>query len=238
MHCETKIKAIFFDAGLTLINIFPKGKSNMFRYFCSLAFSEKEMLKLNLKKGSEIAELHFQQSEKDYEYKNAEHFWFDNYVKGLVASGLEENDACEWACVINERVNNLPKEYHLIDGVLKTLETLKYRGYKLAIVSNWYDQSLKGIINELGIDKYFDYIADSSVEGFEKPNPNIFKIVMKNLNVKPDEVVHIGDLYYSDVVGAKKAGIDAVLIDELDVLGEEFKCKRVKEIIEILDIFK
>ena len=126
----------------------------------------------------------------------------------------------------------------MIDGVLDVLKTLKNKGYMLAIVSNWRKQSLKSDIEKLGILSFFDYIADSSVEGVSKPDPSIFNIVLNHLGIKPNEVIHIGDLYYSDVVGAENAGINAVLFDELDALGEVFNCQRIRKITDILKVLE
>jgi hypothetical protein len=84
----------------------------------------------------------------------------------------------------NEEVDKIPKEYSLIDGVVNMLKILKANGYLLAVVSNWRDQSLKSDMEPLGISSYFDYIADSSVEGVTNPDPAIFN----------NETIHIGEL--------------------------------------------
>jgi HAD superfamily hydrolase (TIGR01549 family) len=231
-----KVKAVFFDAGLTLFNVYPKGKTGMFSYFCSLVFSEDQLAKLDLMEGAKRAELHFQVSQKNKEYKRSENFWIDNYAKGLMGAGFTKEDAYKWSPVVNEQVDKIKKTYSLIDGVEGMLEALKTNGYLLAVVSNWRDQSLRSDIEQLGISSYFDYIADSSVEGVSKPDPAIFNIVLNHLNIKPDEAVHTGDLYYSDVVGAQNAGINAILYDELDALGKEFQCQRICKITDILEI--
>lgn len=180
--------------------------------------------------------MHFQVSHKSKEYKRSKNFWVDNYAEGLMGAGLSREEAYKWSSIVNEQVDKIKKEYSLIDGVMDMLKTLKANGYLLAVVSNWRDQSLRSDIEQLGISAYFDYIADSSVEGVSKPDPAIFNIVLNHLNIKPNEAVHIGDLYYSDVVGAQNAGINAILFDELDALGEEFQCQRICKITDILEI--
>lgn len=231
-----KIKAVFFDAGLTLFNVYPKDKPGMFSYFCSLVFEADQLLQFDLINGAKRAELHFQISQKNKEYKRSKNFWIDNYAEGLMGAGFSKEEAYRWSPIVNERVDKIKKEYSLINGVMDMLKTLKANGYLLAVVSNWRNQSLRSDLEQLGISSYFDYIADSSVEGVSKPNPAIFKIVLNHLNIKPYEAVHIGDLYYSDVVGAQNAGINAILFDELDALGEEFQCQRICKITDILEI--
>ena len=47
----------------------------------------------------------------------------------------------------------------------------------------------------------------------EKPDPRIFRSAMNRLGVRPEQSLHIGDLYHIDVVGAQAAGMHAVLLD-------------------------
>ena len=229
-------KAVFFDAGLTLFNVFEKGKSEMFSYFCSLALDDEQYSKLNLVRGAQRAELHFQISHNNREYQKSDSFWIDNYAEGLIGSGFSRSEAYLLSPIIDKKVKTITKKYSLIDGVEYVLQTLKSRGYYLAIVSNWEKQSLRHDVDCLGISHFFDYIADSSVEGFSKPDPAIFKVVLEKLGVRPEETTHIGDLYHSDIVGARNAGIDGILYDELDALGGHFNCPRILKITDILGI--
>lgn len=230
------IKAVFFDAGLTLFNVYIKGKPDMFRYFCEQVFTKKELGELNITEGAKRAELHFQISQNDKSYRHSEGFWVDNYAEGLMGAGLEKENAYKWATIMAERVDCIKKEYNLIDGVDSVLSNLKKKGYMLAVVSNWKRQTLKNDLSKLGILHYFDYVADSSVVGYSKPNPAIFEVVLSFLGINPSEAIHIGDLYYTDVTGAQKAGIQAVLFDELDALGSTFNCRRICNISDVLEL--
>ncbi|MCI9151908.1 MAG: HAD-IA family hydrolase [Lachnospiraceae bacterium] len=165
----------------------------MFGYFCSRVFNDNELEYLDLVEGAKRAELHFQLGHSNKEYKRSESFWIDNYAKGLMGAGFTRDEAYKWSPIMNEQVDKIAKEYSLIDGVLDVLKTLKSKGYLLAVVSNWRKQSLKSDIEKLGILSFFDYIADSSVEGVSKPDPGIFNIVLDQLGIKANEVIHIGD---------------------------------------------
>lgn len=46
-----------------------------------------------------------------------------------------------------------------------------------------------------------------------KPNIKIFNYTLDKLDLKKEEVVHIGDLYGSDILGALNAGIDPIWIN-------------------------
>lgn len=55
-------------------------------------------------------------------------------------------------------------------------------------------------------------ISADSVRAF-KPYPEIFQKALDVCGFHKSEVVHIGDSYASDVEGARRAGIDAILLD-------------------------
>lgn len=102
----------------------------------------------------------------------------------------------------------------LYDDVVPTLEHLREAGFKLAIVSNW-DTPLDPLTERLGIADYFDTITashDMRVRS-EKPDPHIFNYTLKAVGVSAEEVVHVGDTYEADIVGAQSVGIRPILLD-------------------------
>src|SRR5690242_12870115 len=60
-----------------------------------------------------------------------------------------------------------------------------------------------------------DWSSDvcSSDLGFQKPNSGIFKVALERMQVEPAKAWHVGDSYRADVVGARRVGINGVLID-------------------------
>ena len=102
----------------------------------------------------------------------------------------------------------------LYDDTIPTLKLLKEDGYKLAIVSNW-DTPLFPLLERLGIAHYFDTITASHDERVRsaKPDPHIFNYTLAAVGVSAEEVVHVGDTYEADIIGAKNAGIRPILLD-------------------------
>ena len=102
----------------------------------------------------------------------------------------------------------------LYDDAIPTLEHLRDAGFKLAIVSNW-DTPLDPLTERLGIADYFDAITASHDERVKsaKPDPHIFNYTLAKVGVSAEEVVHVGDTYEADIVGAKNVGIRPILID-------------------------
>ena len=116
--------------------------------------------------------------------------------------------------------------------VIPSLERLAATGVTLAIGSN-----ANGIIHRVferaGLRRYFSVICDSHVEGVEKPDRRFFEILVARAGGRPETTLHLGDLYHVDVVGARGAGLQAMLLDPHD-LYSDYDVKRVKNLNEVV----
>lgn len=86
------------------------------------------------------------------------------------------------------------------------------RQYRLGIVSN-SDGHIAELLRNVGLGDCFAVFTDSALVGYEKPDPRIFQAAMESLGARPEESMYIGDVYSVDYLGAKGAGIEAVLMD-------------------------
>ncbi|MEJ2187262.1 MAG: HAD-IA family hydrolase [Gemmatimonadota bacterium] len=98
------------------------------------------------------------------------------------------------------------------DGTAATLRTLREQGYTLGVVSN-ADGRVEGFLELAGLRRYLDFVVDSAVVGVEKPDPGIFRIALDRAGVEPRMAVHVGDIYEIDVMGARAAGVEGILLD-------------------------
>jgi putative hydrolase of the HAD superfamily len=105
-----------------------------------------------------------------------------------------------------------PALWRFYDDVESTLKSLRARGLKIVVVSNW-DTRLRGICGGLGLDRLVDSVVISAEVGFRKPNPEIFRVALEKAGVRPEEAIHVGDLPEEDGEGARRAGIRAVIIN-------------------------
>lgn len=102
------------------------------------------------------------------------------------------------------------------DGVIESLRSLHEAGIQLGIVSN-SEGTIRALLTDLGLVDLFQTIVDSWVEGVTKPDPRIFQLALDRLGgMAPSEAVMVGDSYPADVLGARAAGIPAVLLDPWD----------------------
>lgn len=86
------------------------------------------------------------------------------------------------------------------------------RDYGIAVISN-ADGKIDAVLRRCGICDCFASITDSGIVGHEKPHPAIFEAALRQMNAPPDESLYVGDVYSVDYVGARNAGMDAVLFD-------------------------
>jgi putative hydrolase of the HAD superfamily len=99
----------------------------------------------------------------------------------------------------------------LFSEVLSVLNQLKGKNYKLITFSNctpWEGTNLA----EYGLDIFFDENFKSFKIGYSKPNHKAFQYVAKKMNVDPSSILHIGDSFKADILGAINSGWNAVYL--------------------------
>jgi len=121
----------------------------------------------------------------------------------------------------------------VIAGVPEALTRLRARGLRLVVVSN-ANGTLRQKLVRVGLADRLDIILDSHELGVEKPDPRIFEIALERAGITPDQALHVGDLYQVDVVGARAAGVAAVLVDPLD-LYTDHDCGRVPSLLALAE---
>ncbi len=87
--------------------------------------------------------------------------------------------------------------------------------YKLALITNVQTnistERVIEILRDTGIPNVFDVILVSSEVGISKPNPCIFELALKKLEVTPKEAVMIGNTISTDIFGGNRVGMKTVL---------------------------
>ncbi|CAK6692981.1 MULTISPECIES: HAD-IA family hydrolase [unclassified Synechococcus] len=83
-------------------------------------------------------------------------------------------------------------------------------GLRLAVVSN-FDQRLHGLLEALGLAQLLELVVVSSAAGAAKPSPKPFELALEGLELRPEQVWHVGDSP-EDLAGARAAGITCLLI--------------------------
>lgn len=127
-----------------------------------------------------------------------------------------------------------PDVWRLFPDSLTTLEELRRRGRRLAIVSNW-DRRLPEILDRLGITARVDTVVVSAIEGIEKPAAGIFEAALERLGIAAGAALHVGDSPREDYEGARAAGLAAALIDRDNMfVGGDYH--RISTLASVLDL--
>jgi putative hydrolase of the HAD superfamily len=125
--------------------------------------------------------------------ENDDKFWWRKLVDLVldqVAPSLSKLDRDNFFEVAYKHFAE-PGVWELYPEVRGVLEEFQPR-FKLAVISN-FDGRLRLILQHLGISKFFTNIFVSSELGADKPDPEIYRRALKLMNLKPNEVLHVGD---------------------------------------------
>lgn len=101
--------------------------------------------------------------------------------------------------------------FDVFADVREALKRWRAQGRRLFVVSNW-DVSLHDVLRETGLVAYIDGVITSAEAGCSKPDPRIFELALTLAGSPRGEALHIGDSFGEDVLGARAAGIAAVLL--------------------------
>jgi len=78
------------------------------------------------------------------------------------------------------------------DGIIELLDNLVSRNIKLAVFSNKADELTKKIVADI-FPNYFSNVVGLSIESLKKPNPFEAIAISEKWNLKPEEIIFIGD---------------------------------------------
>jgi REG-2-like HAD superfamily hydrolase len=230
---KDRYKAIFFDAGGTLIYAhFEEVFVSLCKRYGLVLDSEKvaEAYSMFASENSDFFKRH-----NKLLAENWEEFWILCNRRILEHVGVEENTTS-----LAKRITHdfpLPTEidWKFYSDVPDALAGLKQKGFVLGVISN-FDPSLEDILIKLDLAHYFETVATSKRVKYAKPDPRIFTVVLKDLAVKPVEVAYVGDSYDSDVVGARNAGLTPILVDRKHEYGE-VDCLKIYNLGELMSLF-
>lgn len=125
------------------------------------------------------------------------------------------------------------KVYPEVPSILQDLEG----EVPMAIISNADTGLLLEALQNNGLA--FNFIITSEEEQSYKPAPSPFRRAIRYLGLPPAHILHVGDSYAQDVVGASSAGMAAALIrrpgEPHDLHGEvNYVVRDLREVRELL----
>jgi putative hydrolase of the HAD superfamily len=164
-------------------------------------------------------------------------FWRSYGIRQLVVLGVPAEQAETLGPQINEYMEEFYRpEDAMLPDTHETLTTLWESGYILAVVSN-RDEPFGHYLEKLGIGHYFHFsLAAGEVESW-KPDKEIFEHALQRAGVAAHQAIYVGDNYFADIVGAKNAGLNPILLDIHHVF-EEPDCPVIQSHEQLLTLLE
>ena len=206
------VKAVFFDAGGTLLFPYP---------------SVGEVY-------SRVAGEHGLQADANHLNEVFRQVWHRKDALAMTAGMDEKSERKWWREIVREVFKETGgfKDFEvffddlynqfasratwkLYDETHEVLHYVKSRGYIVGMISNW-DHRLLKLCDAFDIKKYFDFMLISAIYGKPKPHQDIFGEALRLSGVKPDEALHIGDSLEDDVQGATRLKIRTLWLNRHD----------------------
>ena len=205
------IKAIFFDAAGTLFYL-TKTVGDHYAYVGREVGLDLDTQKLEHAFHAAWKQMP-QRAAIDGPRQNDDKGWWRELVDLVldkVAPALSEVDRDNFFEIAYEHFAEAGV-WEVYPEVTDVLEQLAPR-FRLAVISN-FDGRLRFILQHLGISKFFSHIFISSEIGADKPDPEIFRRAARLMNLKPNEILHVGDDPERDWNAAGAAGLSIFRVD-------------------------
>lgn len=233
------IKAIFFDLDGTLRHSVPSGADVFTNYVMTLGLQVDNEARLRAIRWEHLYWASSVDLRDDLLAHSGatENFWIEYSRRRLVALGAAPERAVEFAASVSKHMGESYKPESVVpEDVRRVLPQLKQAGYLLGVISN-RDKPFKELLHDHGIGEFFEFsLAAGEVNTF-KPEPGVFEHALREMDLSPQEVVYVGDNYYADVVGARRAGLWPVLYDPLGVFPDP-DCTTIKSFDELNSAIK
>lgn len=169
--------------------------------------------------------------------KSPEEIWADHY---LVEYSQEQELIWAMADRLTQLWETIFYTRSMKDGVPRILEELKARGLKLGLISNTTSRTVPfELLEQYGIDAFFDCVLLSAVEGCRKPGTAMFEKACGLLGVEAGQCVYVGDQVAKDIAGAYGAGYRAGILIDSDFTTVDprnknpFGCLRIQKLAEL-----
>lgn len=143
--------------------------------------------------------------------------------------------ALDHAMLANRLIDHYetPANWQPFPDVGPTLIGLRERGIRIGVVSDW-SSALRPILHGTGLSRWIDFVVGSADAGYAKPMSDLYRLAVDRAGVSSDQMIHIGDSYFADVLGARAVGMQAALIDRAHH-APRADCLVLHDLREILD---
>lgn len=228
----TNVRAILYDAGHTLVE--PRPRASDIWTFLSAQLG----IELATKRAMpNVGQSYYAKIGTYDSDKRARSFWAEYYASALIDAGVDlpheqllsaGNAVYDWY--------QDPAQWVPFPETLEALTHAHELGLVQGVVSDW-GTDLVPILHAHEVTRHLDFVVASATVGVAKPHPDVFRFALARANLKPSEVIYVGDSYVSDVLGARAVGIRAVLIDR-EGKAPALDCPVVASLLDVFDLIE
>ena len=239
MISSNRFKAVLFDLDGTLRHHIPAAGDVFVEYLRKLGLNisvEDHTRSEHWTHFYFASSLEIQADGKQYAGDRAG-FWVNFTKRRIVSLGIQPAQATELAPQVSKYMyEGYKPAVHIPQDAIRLLETLKSSGYMLGVVSNREEPYLEEI-QQMNLDGYFKFLlAGGEVASF-KPDRVIFERALELAGTSAQETIYVGDNYFADVIGARRAGLMPVLYDPISLFHEP-DCAVIKSFDELYELLK
>ncbi|HEY3187375.1 MAG TPA: HAD family hydrolase [Solirubrobacteraceae bacterium] len=213
MTSPSRIRAVVFDAGHTLLEMdyaalaaYLRSRGHERGEAAVIDAERRARMRLDVERATPLGR---------------ERTGAGRYVRYLldalgIVGDAERSAVAEWRRGFNVPVGLC----HRADAEASAaLRRARDAGLVVGVISN-SNGSVRVALERAGLADRLDFVIDSTVVGIAKPDPRVFGVGLQAAGVSAGETVYVGDSYFVDVVGARAAGLGAVLFDPGRVWGD------------------
>ena len=207
-----EIRAVFFDAGQTLLEADPPVEEVYRQAFATHGVEAKlEAVHRAVHATWREVDARRERGEERWGGPDGETGFWRRFVEEVFGrsggKGLPEP-------LLEDLIAHFREERHwkVYPETREVLLALRGAGKKLLVVSNW-DSTLPRLLGRLGLLPLFDGVVVSAVVGASKPSRAIFDEAVRLASIAHENTLHVGDSLVDDYHGARAAGLHALLLD-------------------------
>jgi FMN phosphatase YigB (HAD superfamily) len=233
------IKAIFFDLDGTLRHSVPEGGEVFSDYVASLGLRVNYEDRIRAMRWEYLYWANSADLRDDLlaHSSDTENFWIEYSRRRLVVLGASPAQAGELSPTVSLHMGEVYKPESVVPGhVRAALDSLKQAGYFMAVLSN-REKPFQDTLDRHNLSEYFTFALSGGEVDSYKPEPGLFEHALKRAGLSAQDAVYVGDNYFADVVGSRRAGLRPVLYDP-NVIFPEADCTTIRSFDELFSIIK
>ena len=141
---------------------------------------------------------------------------------------------------LKDELLELYKVLYSFEDVSKTLNILKKKNFKLAILSNGTPELLNKLVKSNNLEHLFDDVFSIEEVGIYKPNNKVYEIPIRKYNINKDEVLFLSANSW-DISGGGNFGYQTIWVNRNNNMFDNLDYKpkyEIQSLKGILDIIK